>query len=161
VRLLIGWRPDIDVAVGEMLALPAERPVTRGKRLLDQVDRFPITLLVAHRVGVGRGHLGAARFDKADFEPAARNNVCRGVFLRHAHWVLAQRHKRPEREDAGLSGLPRQDADEHRVGAQQRVDPGMVLDRQHVEAKIVAQQELVDDLFEQIGGDARVAIAVG
>jgi hypothetical protein len=133
----------------------------RGERLPDQVDRFPIALLVAHRVGVGRRHLGAARFDKADLEPAARNDVGRGVFLGDAHRVFAQRHKRAEREDARLSGLPRQDADQHRVGTQQRIDPRMVLDRQHVEAEIVAQQELVDDLLEQIGGDARVAIAVG
>src|SRR5579863_8230851 len=37
----------------------------------------------------------------------------------------------------------------------------MVLDRQDVHAEVVAQQELVDDLLEQVGGDTRVAIAVG
>src|SRR4030088_508636 len=41
VRLLIDARPDVDVAVLKMFALPVERPVDRGHRLDDQVVRFP------------------------------------------------------------------------------------------------------------------------
>src|SRR6202007_118293 len=43
MRALIDRRPDVDVAVGEMLALPAEGPLVRGQGLLDQVDRLPET----------------------------------------------------------------------------------------------------------------------
>ncbi len=132
----------------------------RGQRLRDQIDRLPIALLVAHRVDVGRRHLGAARFDKADIEPATRDHVGGGVFLGDADRVGAQRYERAERQDAHLPRLLRQNPDQHRVGAKQRIDAGVVLDRQHVHAHVVAQQEFVDDLLEQIGGDIRVAIAV-
>ena len=47
------------------------------------------------------------------------------------------------------------------MDAEQRVDAGMMLDGQHVQAEVVAQQELVDHLLEQVGGDLRVAVAVG
>src|SRR6266545_553443 len=53
-----------------------------------------------------------------------------------------------------------QDAHEQGVGAEQRVDPGVVLDRQHVEPEVVAQEKLVDDLLEEIGGDLRIAVPV-
>jgi hypothetical protein len=76
--------------MGKVFALPADRPVMRGEGFCDQVDRFPITLFIADRVGVGRGHLGPARFDKADFEPAARNHVGGRVFLGDPHRVMAQ-----------------------------------------------------------------------
>src|SRR5438445_13866924 len=36
-----------------------------------------------------------------------------------------------------------------------------MLDCQHVEPEVVAQQELVDDLLQEVGGDLRVAIAIG
>jgi len=57
---LIDRRPDVDVAVGEVLALPAEGPVMRGQGLLDQVDRLPKSVDIADRVGVARHHLAIA-----------------------------------------------------------------------------------------------------
>ena len=133
----------------------------RGQRLLDQVDRLPEALDIADRVGVARHHLAVARFDKADLEPAARDDVGGRVFLGDPHRVGAHRDQRAEAEDAHLLGLPREDAEDHRARAVEAVDPGMVLDRDDVDAEIVAQQVLVEAFLEQIGGDLRVAIFVG
>ena len=135
VRPLVDRRPDVDVAVGEVLALPAERPVMRGQRLLDQVDRLPEALDIADRVGVARHHLAVARFDKADLEPAARDDVGRRVFLGDPHRIGADRDQGPERQDADLLGLPGEDAEDHRARAVEAVDPGMVLDRDDVDAR--------------------------
>src|SRR5205823_8134904 len=44
VRPLVDGRPDIDVAMRVVLALPAERPVMRGQGLLNEVDRLPETV---------------------------------------------------------------------------------------------------------------------
>src|SRR5262249_11455312 len=47
------------------------------------------------------------------------------------------------------------------IGAEQRIDPRVVLDGQHIQAQVVAQQELVDDFLEEIGGDLGIAKAIG
>ena len=161
MRLLVGPRPDVDVAVGEMLALPAERAVVMGQGLVDQVDRLPEALADADRVGVARGHLGAARFDKADFEPAARDDVGGRVFLGGAHRVLAHRDQVPMLSSRIFlvcrATMPRID----RARAIEAIDPGMVLARGDVEPELVAQQVLVERFLEQPRRDFGIAIAVG
>src|SRR5208337_784100 len=57
--------------------------------------------------------------------------------------------------------LARQDPEDHRAGAVKAVDPGMMLDRDDVDAEIVAQQVLVEAFLEQLRTDLRVAISVG
>ncbi len=143
--------------------LPSQRkrPVVMGQRLVDQVDRLPEPLADADRVGVARGHLGAARFDKADFQPAARDHVGGGVFLGDAHRVVAHRDQRPHAEEPDVLGLTRDDAEHQRARAIEAVDPGMVLARGDVEAEFVAQQVFVERFLEQPRGDLGVAIAVG
>ena len=71
VRLLPRPRPDVHVAMREVLAFPAERSVVVAERLLDQIDGFPVALDVVHGVRVVRRHLGAARLHEADLEPPA------------------------------------------------------------------------------------------
>ena len=161
MRALINRRPDVDMAVGEMLALPAEWPVMRGQRLLDQVDRFPEAVDITNRVGVARHHLAVARFDKADLKPAARDHIRRRVFLGHPHRIGADGDQGPERQDADLLGLPGEDAEDHRARAVEAVDPGMMLDRDDVDPELVAQQVLVEALFEEIRRNLRIAILVG
>ena len=161
MRLLPGARPDVDVAMGEVLALPGERPVMAAQRLVDQVDRLPVALDIVDRIGIGRRHLGAARLDEAELEPAAGDDVGGGILLGDAHRLAAQRDQRAEAQDACLACLPREDADQHRVRADQRVDAGVVLGRADVEAHVVAQQIFVDHLLEEIGRDPRVAVPVG
>jgi hypothetical protein len=132
-----------------------------GERLGDEVDRLPVALDVVDRIGVGRRHLGPARLHEPELEPAARNHVGRGVFLGDAHRLAAQRDQRAEAENARLARLPRENAEEHRVGTEQRVDAGMMLGRTDVKAHVVAQQILVDRFREQIGGNARVTVSIG
>src|SRR5262245_13642297 len=138
--------------MGVVLALPAERAVMRGQRLLDQIYRLPEALDIADRVGVARYHLAVARFDKADLDPAARDDVRRRVFLGDPHRIRAHRDQGAETQDADLLGLPGEDAEDHRARAVKAVDPRMMLDRDDVDPELVAQQVLVEAFLEQISG---------
>ena len=149
------------MAMGVVLALPAERPVMRGQGLLNEIDRLPEAGDIADRVGVARHHLAVAGFDEADLEPAAGDDVGRCVFLGDAHRIGTNRDQGPEAQNTDLVRLPGKDAEDHRARAVKAVDPGMVLDRYDVDAEIVAQQVLVEAFLEQIRGDLRVAILVG
>ena len=161
MRPLVRPRPDVHVPVAEVLALPAERAVVASERLLDQVDRLPVPLLVVDRLYIGACHLGAAGLDEAYLEAATQDRVGGGVFLGHAHRVRPQGDERAEAQHPHILRLPRQDAGDHRVGADHRVDAGMVLDADDVHAEFVAERELIQYLVEQVGRAGRVAIAVG
>src|SRR5262249_53965990 len=141
--------------------LPAEWPVMRSQRLLNQVYRFPEAVDITNRVGVARHHLAVARFDKADLQPAARDHVRRRVFLGHPHRIGADCNQSPERKDADLLGLPRKYAKDHRARTVEAVDPGMMLDRDDVDPEVVAQQVLVEALLEEIRRNLGIAIFVG
>src|SRR5215469_4086474 len=147
--------------MGVVLALPAERPLMRGQRLHDQVDRLPEALDIADRVSVSRYHLAVARFDEADFKPTARNDVGSRIFLGHPHWVGADRDQCPKAQNADLFDLAGENAEDHRARPIKAVDPGMVLDRDHVDPELIAQQVLVEAFLEQVGGDLWVTISVG
>ena len=122
MRLLPGPRPDVHVAVREVLALPAERPLAMGQRLDDQVDRLPEPVDDADGVGVAGGHLGAARLDEADLEPPAADDVGHRVLLGHPHRILADGDQSAEAQDADVPGLAREDAEDERAGAEEAVD---------------------------------------
>jgi len=159
--VLPGARPDIDVAMGEVLALPGKRPVPVGKRLADEVNGLPVALDVVDGVGIGRRHLSPARFHETELETAAGDHVRGGILFGDAHRLAAQRDKRSEAQDARLARLSREDADEHRVRAKERVDAGVMLRRAYVEAHLVAEEILVDHLLEEICSDPRVAVPIG
>src|SRR6516225_3957248 len=74
-RLLQWPRPDVDVAVLEELALPAERAVGRRHRLQDQVVRLPVATHQIGWVAVRRGDLVGCALDEAHLQPAARQYV--------------------------------------------------------------------------------------
>src|SRR5262245_50610955 len=57
MRLLIGTRPNIDVAVMEEPALVAHRSVVAGPGLDDEVHGLPLPLVHAHGIAVRRQHL--------------------------------------------------------------------------------------------------------
>ena len=160
MRVLPRAWPDVHVTMREVLALPAERSLVMAQRLLDEVDRLPVALDVVDRIGVAGGHLGAARLHEADLEAPAGDDIRRGILFGHPNRILPHRDQGAEAENADLARLAGQDAHEQWVGPEQRVDPGVVLDRQHVEPEVVAQEKLVDDLLEEIGGDLRVAVPV-
>src|SRR5262249_47826240 len=160
-RLLIGARPDVDVTMSKMLALPTERAVTMDERLADEIDALPQPLFVLHGIGVVRGHLAAAGLYQPDLEAAARYDVDHRVFLGDPDRVLAQGNQRAEAQNARLASLPRNHADEGRVGADQAVDAGVMLGGHDVKPNVVGDQIFVQRFVEQIGGDLGVAIFVG
>ena len=160
MRLLPRSRPDVDVPVRVVLALPAERPRLMRQRLPDEIDRLPVAFDVVDRVRVARRHLGTARLDEADLQAPAGDDVRRGVLFRHPHRIVPQRDQRPHAQDADVPRLAGQDAEDQRVGPEEGVDPGMVLDGDDVQPVVVAQHELVQHLLEQVGGDPRIAVLV-
>ena len=62
-RLLVGARPDVDVAVVEELALPIERTIRRRHRFKDQIVRLPIAAHQIGRIAVGRCDLVRGALD--------------------------------------------------------------------------------------------------
>ena len=75
MRLLIGTRPDVDVAIMEVFAFPIERTVVRRHRLDDEVVCFPEPVHDADSILVGAGELIRDPLDEAHVEPAARDHV--------------------------------------------------------------------------------------
>src|SRR6202021_2392629 len=71
MRLLPGTRPDVYLAIMEMLALPVERAVVGGHRLEDEIVRFPEPVHDTHRILVGRGELKGNALDEAHIDPPA------------------------------------------------------------------------------------------
>ena len=69
-RLLIGTRPNVDVAVMEELTLVAHRSVVTGPGLDDEVDRLPLPLVHANGIAVCRQHLIGHAAHETAFEPA-------------------------------------------------------------------------------------------
>ncbi len=93
MRLLPRARPNVDVPVGKMLALPTKRSLLVGESFGDQVNRFPKAFNVDNRVGVVGRHLAAARLDKTDLQPPSGNDIRGRVLLRDPHRFLPQRHQ--------------------------------------------------------------------
>src|SRR4029078_2936414 len=88
-RLLIGARPDVDVAVMEESPLVAYRPVVAGPGLDDEIHGLPLALVHAHRIAVGREYFVWGGAHAAAFEPAPREHVHHRHLLRDAHGLAA------------------------------------------------------------------------
>ncbi len=160
MRLLPRARPDIDVPMRKMLALPAKRPLLMGQRFGNEIDRFPKALNIAHRVGVVRRHLTAPRLDKADLQAPPRNDIRRGVFLRNPHRLLPQGNQCPQAQNASFASLAGQNTKEHGIGPEQGVDARVMLNGDDVEPLVIAEQEFVQAFLEQIGRDLRITVLV-
>src|SRR5262249_34717301 len=70
MRLLIGTRPNVDVAVMEELALMAHRSVVTGPGPDDEIDRLPLPLVHAHGIAVRRQPLLGQAAHETALEPA-------------------------------------------------------------------------------------------
>src|SRR5437660_9026075 len=69
--LLVRTRPDVHLAVVEVLAFPVEGPVVARPRLDDQVVRLPETLHHVRGAMVAGGHLVGHAADEATLEAPA------------------------------------------------------------------------------------------
>ena len=152
-RLLIRPRPDVDVAVMEELALPAERAVGRRHRLQDQVVRFPVAAHQIGRVAVGRRDLVGRALDEAHLQPAARQYVEPGHLLGDAHRVGPVGDRGAERQQPRALGFARDDRQRHRHRDRQAGRGAVVLVDHDVEPDLVAQPELVEVAVEQLMPD--------
>jgi len=143
-RLLVGPRPDVDVAVVEEFALPVERPIGRRHRLQNEVVRLPIA---AHQIGgvaVGRRDLIGRPFDQPHLQPAARQDVEPGHLLGDPHRVGAVGDRGAERQEARALGFAGDDRQRHRHRDREASRGAVVLVDHDVEADLVAQRELVE-----------------
>ena len=160
MRLLPRARPDVHVPVRVVLALPTERPLLKGQRLGDEIDRLPVALNIRHRVGIVRRHLTRARLHEADIQTSTRNDIRRGILLRDSDRVGPERDQGPHTENADLAYLTGEDTQDQRVGPKQGIDSSMMLDGDNIDSPLVAQHELVKGFLEQVSSDPWVAILI-
>ena len=160
MRLLPRAWPDVHVSVRVVLALPTERPLLKGQRLGDEIDRFPVALNIRHRVGIIGRHLTRARLHEADIQTSTGNDIRRGVFLCDSDRVWPQRDQGPHTENADLTYLAGQDTQDQRVGSKQGINSSVMLDGDNIDSPLVAQHELVKGFLEQVGSDLWVTILI-
>ena len=91
--LLQRARPDVDVAILEILTFPIEWPRGRRHRLDDQVVRFPIAAHQTGGIGVGGVNFVRRALDEPHFQPPTREHVEPGHFLGHANRIGAVRNR--------------------------------------------------------------------
>ena len=84
--------------MSEVLSFPAERAVVRSQGLGYEIDRFPVALTVVDHAYVARRHFTPAGYDEADLQPAAADDVGRGVLLCDAHGIEYRVLKRLPRQ---------------------------------------------------------------
>ena len=106
--LLVGPRPDVHLAMVEVLALPVERAVVARPRFHDQVVGLPEALHHARGAMIARRHLVGHAAHEAAFEAAARVDVDHGHLFGHAHGLAPVGDGIAEDEQAGLARLPRE-----------------------------------------------------
>src|SRR6266699_1389633 len=107
VRLLVDARPDVDVAVLKMLALPVERAVDRGHRLDDQVVRFPEAVHLPDRRAHRERHFIRHAAHQSHLQAPARDHVDHRELLGDAHRIETVGDRVAEREQPRALGLPR------------------------------------------------------
>ena len=160
MRLLIGARPDVDVAVMEESSLVAHRPVVAGPGLDDEVHGLPLALVHAHRIAVGRQHFVWDAAHEAAFKPAPREHVHHRHLLGDAHGLAAVGDRVSQDQQPRLLGQPCQRG-EHKGRC--RVDAGrglVVLVEHDLHALVLRDQPFVDVAIVERGTLFRVVVAV-
>jgi hypothetical protein len=161
VRLLVRTRPDVDLPVVEVLALPVERSVVAGPCLDDEVVRLPEAL---HHLGgsvIACRHLVRHAAHEAALEPAARVHVDHGHLLGHAHGLAPVGDGIAEDEQARLARLAREDAhDDGTAGIE--VGRGLVVLVDHdLEAHVLGDLPLVDEAVIEVGTELGIVVPIG
>src|SRR5438067_3892090 len=159
MRLLVDARPDVDVAVLEMLALPVERPVDRGHRLEDEIMRLPEARHLPDRRALRERHLVGHAAHESHLQAAARDDVDHRQLLGDAYRVEAIRDRVAEREEPRALRLPREDGERHRGHRRRAGRGGVVLVHHDVEPELVGEQPFVEPMVIVLGHRARVAVA--
>ncbi len=161
MRLLIGTRPDVDVAVVKEAALVADRPVVTGPGLHDQVHRLPLAFVHAHGIAVGRQHLVGHATHETAIQPSLRQHVDHRHLLGDAHGLAAVGDRVAQDQQPRLAGQPRQRRQHQRCG---RIDAGrglMMLVEHDLDAFVLGDQPFVDVAIVERGALLRVVDAIG
>src|SRR6266568_4534243 len=161
VRLLVHARPDVDVAVLEMLALPVERAVDRGHRFNDEVVRLPEAVHLADRRAHRERHLVRHAAHQAHLQAPARDHVDHRELLGDAHRVEAVGDRVAEREEPRALRLPREDRERHRRDRAAAGRGRVVLVDHDVQAQLVGEHPLVEAVMVVLGHHAWIAVAAG
>src|SRR5437588_6996401 len=161
MRLLVDARPDVDVAVLEVLALPVEWAVDRGHRLDDQIVRLPEAVHLADSRAHRQRHLVGHAAHQAHLQPSARDHVDHRQLPGHPHRVETVRDRVAEREQARALRLPREDRERHRGHGAAAGGGRVVLVDHDVEAQFVREQPFVEAVVVVLGHDFRIAVAGG
>ena len=160
MRLLPHARPDVDLPVVEILALPVEQLVVRRHRLDDEIERLPEAVHDRDRVLVRGREFVRHALDEAHVEPAARQHVDGRKLLGAAQRIGPVADRIAEHQEPRVLG----DAREHREPAHHgrgHAGRGLVMLVEHdVEAEPVGDLPFVVVAVEQVGRDLRIAFAV-
>ena len=160
MRLLPWPRPQVDLTIMEVLALPVERTVVGGHRLDDEVVRLPEPIHHADRVGVRGRELVWHALDEAHVEAPARDHVDGGELLGGAYRVGPMADRIAQDQNARALALARHDRqadDRGSVHAGRRL---VMLIEHQIEPELVGEQIFVVIAMEQIGRDLRIERAI-
>ncbi len=156
MRLLVGPRPDVDVAVLEELALPAEGSVMRRERLQDEVVRFPEAIRMAHRHRIGRMQLVGHALHEPHLEAAARDHVDHRELFGDAQRIRIVRDRKAKAEQPGALGRAREDAEDEIGRGREARRGAVVLVDEDVEAELVGQLPGVEIFVIEVRGLDRI-----
>ena len=160
-RLLDRPRPDVDVSVVEVLALPVEWPVGGGQRLQDEIMRLPVAPHQPRGVRVGRRDLVRRALHQPHLQPPARQHVQPGHLLGHPHRIGSVGDRIAQGQQPRAFGFTcnHRQCHRHRNGHAGR--RAVVLVHHDVEPDLVAISELVEVAVQQPVCLERIEIAVG
>ena len=160
MRLLPRPRPDVHLAIMEMLAIPVERAIVAGHRLNDEIVRLPESLHHADGILVGCCEFVRHALDEPHIEAPTRDDVDRRKLLRLPQRIGPVSDGITEHEQPGTRGLPRQhgEPDDH---GRRHAGRGLVMLIEHdVEAELIGEHPFVVITVEQIGRDLGIAFPV-
>ena len=156
MRVLVGLNPRVDVAIVEVLALPAER-AGGGPCLDDEVVRLLEALPVVRRRRVVGDALASGAAHPAGDQPAARDHVDHGKLLDQPQRVVPDRQNVAEQDDLGAIGGLGEDGrlDVHRA-AHAEGRAVVLVEHDAVEAHLLGIDALVEVAVVEIGAYLRV-----
>src|SRR5262245_25878753 len=160
MRLLVGPRPEVDVLHLVVAAAERERPGL-GPGAHDQVVRFVEAVVREGRVDAEGVVLGAdAAHEAADQAPAA-DHVDHRVLLGDRHGMRTEGQRAAENGDLYFGSTPGKSRCRHDRRRHQAVRGLVVLvDRDHVEAELLAVLQLVEEAVVELVPLLRVEVLV-
>ena len=160
VRLLIGTRPRVHVAVVPVLPLPTEGLV-RDPGPDDQIVGLAHPLASVCGIDVAGVHLGRDATHHPDDDPAPRHAVDHRELLRRAHRVVPNGQGNTDEGDSGPLCAPGENRRRQRTRGVEAGHALVVLAQRQVQPQLCRVLELLQVLVVERGDDHRVAVRIG